>query len=70
MTNAQKQLAFRLKTEGLSLAEIGRQVGCSAPMIGLMVRAGKFRTGLPDEWQPRRGRLTIFDRERILLGLG
>ena len=70
MTNEQKQLAFRLRAERLSLVEIGRQVGCSAPMVGLMVRAGKFRTGLPDDWKPRAGRLTIFDREQILLGLG
>lgn len=70
MTNEQKQLAFRLNAKGLSLVEIGRQVGCTAPMVGLMVRAGKFRTGLPDDWQPRMGRLTILDREKILLGLG
>ena len=70
MTNEQKQLAFRLKSKGMSLVEIGRQVGCSAPMVGLMVRAGKFRSGLPDDWKPRAGRLTIFDREQILLGLG
>lgn len=69
MTNEQKQLAFRLKAQGLSLAEIGRQVGCTGPMVGLMVRAGKFRTGLPDEWKPRAGRLTIRDREQILVGL-
>lgn len=69
MTNEQKLLAFRLRAEGLSLAEIGRQVGCTGPMVGLMVRAGKFRTGLPDEWKPRPGRLTIRDREQILVGL-
>lgn len=69
MTNQQKQLAFRLKAEGLSLAEIGRQVGCTGPMVGLMVRAGKFRTGLPDDWKPRDGRLSIRDREQILVGL-
>jgi IS30 family transposase len=70
MTNEQKQLAFRLEAQGLSLVEIGRQVGCTPPMVGLMVRAGKFRTGLPDDWRPRPGCLTIFDREQILLGLG
>lgn len=70
MTNEQKQLAFRLRAKGLSLVEIGRQVACTGPMVGLMVRAGKFRRGLPDDWKPRVGRLTIFDREQILLGLG
>ena len=36
----------------------------------LMVRAGKFQQGLPDDWSPRPGRLTIGDCEQILLGLG
>jgi IS30 family transposase len=70
LTNEQKQLAFRLKAGGMSLAEIGRQIGCSAPMVGLMVRAGQFQQGLPDDWSPRPSRLTIGDREQILLGLG
>jgi IS30 family transposase len=70
LTNEQKQLAFRLKARGMSLVEIGREIGCSAPMIGLMVRTGKFQQGIPDDWTPRPGRLTIRERERILLGLG
>jgi transposase, IS30 family len=70
LTNEQKQLAFRLKARGLSLVEIGRQIGCSAPMVGLMVREGKFRHGIRDDWTPRPGRLTIAEREKILLGLG
>ena len=69
LTNEQKQLAFRLNAHGMSLVEIGRQVGCSAPMVGLMVR-GQFRQGITDDWAPRRGRLTIQDREQILLGIG
>ena len=69
LTHEQKQLAFRLRAQGYSLAEIGRQVCCSAPMIGLMVRAGKFPHGVPDQWTPRRGCLTVVERERILVGL-
>ena len=68
-TQDQKQLAFRLKAQGLSLKEIARQVGCTAPMVGLMVRDGRFLTGLPDPWQPRPGRLTVLEREQVLLGL-
>ena len=63
-------MAFRLKGQGLSLKEIARQVGCTAPMVDLMVRDGRFLTGLPDTWQPRPGRLTIREREQVLLGLG
>jgi len=69
LTREQKQLAFRLKAKGWSLVDIGREIGCSAPMIGLMVRDKKFRRGVPDNWSPRAGCLTIRDREQILLGL-
>lgn len=69
LTREQKQLAFRLKVKGWSLVDIGREIGCSPPMIGLMVRDRKFRHGIPDTWVPREGCLTIRDREQILLGL-
>jgi transposase, IS30 family len=69
LTNTQKQMAFRLKAQGWSLVDIGRQIGCSAPMVGLMVRDGRFRTGLPDDWSPRAGCLSILEREQILLGV-
>ena len=69
LTQDQKQLAFRLRAQGLSLKAIARQVGCTAPMVGLMVRDGRFLTGLPDPWQPRPGRLTVLEREQVLLGL-
>ena len=62
LTQDQKRMAFRLKAQGLSLKEIARQVGCTAPMVALMVCDGRFLTGLPDTWQPRPGRLTIRER--------
>ena len=69
LTQEQKDMAFRLRAEGLSLVSIARQVGCTAPMIGLMTREGRFLTGLQSEWEPREGRLTVMKREQILLGL-
>ena len=69
LTNEQKQLAFRLRARGWSLVDIGREVGCTAPMIGLMVREGKFRKGVADVWHPRKGCLGIAEREEILIGL-
>ncbi len=69
LTREQKQLALRLRAQGLSLVAIARQVGCSAPMVGLMVRDGRFLSGMPDGWAPRAGRLTVMEREQILLGL-
>lgn len=66
----QKQLAFRLRTQGWRLVDIAREIGCSAPMVGLMVRNGRHRGGHAFGWQPRPGCLTIADREQILLGIG
>lgn len=69
LTNGQKQLALRLCASGLAPAEIARQAGCTASLVVLM-REGSFTSGVADEWSPRLGRLTIGDREAILLGLG
>ena len=69
LTHEQKQLAFRLRARGWRLVDIAREIGCTAPMVGLMVRAGRFTTGVPDEWEPRFGCLSILEREEILVGL-
>ena len=49
--------------------DIAREIGCTAPMVGLMVRDGRFTTGVPDEWEPRPGCLSIAEREEILVGV-
>jgi transposase, IS30 family len=69
LTHEQKQLAFRLHARGWRLVDIAREIGCTAPMVGLMVREGKFTIGIADEWEPRAGCLTIEDREQILVGV-
>ena len=58
LTHEQKQLAFRLRARGWRLVDIAREIGCTAPMVGLMVRDGRFTTGVPDPWQPRPGCLS------------
>ncbi len=40
LTHEQKRLAFRLRARGWPLVDIAREVGCTAPMVGLMVRKG------------------------------
>ena len=70
LTDEQKRLAFSLRASGWRLVDIAREVGCTAPMVGLMVREGKFTQGVPHDWEPRAGCLTITDREQILLGIG
>ncbi len=69
LTHEQKQLAFRLRARDWRLVDIAREVGCTAPMVGLMVRDGRFTSGIPDEWEPRAGCLTVLEREEILVGL-
>lgn len=69
LTHEQKQLAFRLRARGWRLLDIAREIGCTAPMVGLMVRDGRFTTGLPGEWEPRPDYLSIADREEILVGI-
>ncbi len=69
LTHEQKQLAFRLRARGWRLVDIAREIGCTAPMVGLMVREGRYLTGVPDDWEPRSGCLSITEREEILVGI-
>jgi IS30 family transposase len=69
LTMEQRQLARRLSAKGLSLREIGRQVGCSHEIVRSVVRGESKRPVRSDGWQPGPGRLTLADREEISLGL-
>lgn len=69
LSHEQKQLAFRLRARGWRLVDIAREVDCTAAMVGLMVRDGLYTTGLPDDWAPRAGSLSIGEREEILIGV-
>jgi IS30 family transposase len=65
----QRQLALRLRARGLSLREIGPQVGCSYELVRIIVRQPPRRPVRRDGWLPGPGRLTVADREEISLGL-
>ena len=65
----QKRTAFRLKRRGWRLVDIAREIGCTAPMVGLMVRTGRHLDAEPFGWEPRPGCLTIDDREQILISI-
>ena len=69
LTVEQRQLALRLHAGGLSLREIGPQVGCSHQGVALIVRYAPRRPVPRDAWAPGPGRLTLADREEITLGL-
>ena len=69
LTVGQRQLALRLHAGGLSLREIGPQVGCSHQGVALIARYAPRRLVHRDGWVPGPGRLTLADREEITLGL-
>jgi transposase, IS30 family len=70
LTVEQRQSVLRLKAGGLSLREIGRQVGCSHELVRIIARGGpRRRQRIVDSWVPGPGRLTLADREEISLGL-
>jgi IS30 family transposase len=69
LTVEQRQLARRLNARGLSLREVGRQVGCSHEVVRAVVRQDSKRPVRSDPWQPGPNRLTVVDREEISLGL-
>jgi len=69
LTVEQRQLALRLKARGLSLRQIGPQVGCSHQAVALIARQAPRRPVRPDRWVPGPGRLRLCDREEISLGL-
>jgi IS30 family transposase len=70
LSTEQKQMAFRLHAHGWRLIDIAREIGCTAPMVGKMVREHKHIDGHPFGWEPRAGCLSIFEREQIMLGIG
>lgn len=69
LTQSQKSLAFRLHKEGLTQREIARQVCCQSSILSIMFRDKASTAGVPDTWTPRPGRLSIGDREQILMGV-
>jgi transposase, IS30 family len=69
LTVEQRQLARRLSAKGMSLREVGCQVGCSHEVVRSVVRRDSKRAVRADGWRPGPGRLTLADREEISLGL-
>ncbi|WP_285731354.1 helix-turn-helix domain-containing protein, partial [Kocuria sp. NBRC 114282] len=61
--------ALRLHARGWRLVDIAKEIGCSAPMVGVMARSGRHLDAKPLGWKPRQGCLTIDEREQILLGI-
>ena len=69
LTVEQRRLALRLRARGLSLREIGPQVGCVYQTVARIEGRGPRRPVRGDGWAPGPGQLTLADREEITLGL-
>ena len=65
LTVEQRQLALRLHARGMSLREVGPQVGCSQQGVALVVRCAPRRPVPQDVWAPRPGMLTLADRAEL-----
>jgi hypothetical protein len=60
-------MVFRLRGRGFSWEKIARAAGCS--ISGAWTCGRTPRKARPATWAPRPGRLTIGDREEIVIGL-
>ncbi len=69
MTREQKQMARRLRAQGMTLRAVGQQLGYSYEAIRRTVTRVQRRQGMPDDWTPSAGRLRAAEREAILLGI-
>lgn len=69
VSTERKRTAFRLKAKGWRLLDIAREIGCTAAMVGLMVRERRHLDAKPFGWELRSGCLTIDEREEILIGI-
>ena len=67
LTLEQRQMVFRLRGRGFSWEEIARAAGCS--VSGAWACDRTPRQAQPTTWSHRPGRLTIADREEIVIGL-
>ena len=68
LTSEQRALGMRLRARGFSFPAIAKELSCSHPSVQGMVR-GTTRPPRPFPWKPAPGRLSIRDREEILVGL-
>ena len=69
LTADQKRMAFRLQASGLSLRQIGREVGCTGMGVSVVLRDHQQVPARPDRWAPSAWRLQLAEREEISLGL-
>ena len=68
LTVFQGDLARRLRSQGKSLRDIAKEIGCSHSGVDVMLR-GQSRPVKADVWTPRKGALCANEREDISHGI-
>ena len=69
LTVEQKRAIHRLRGRGLSLRQVAREVGCTAPGVVTVLERTPVVPARPDLWRPGPSRLQLAEREEISLGL-
>ena len=69
LTVEQKRAIHRLRGRGLSLRQVAREVGCTAPGVVTVLERTPVVPARPDRWRPGPSRLQLAEREEISLGL-
>lgn len=69
LTVEQKRAVHRLRSRGLSLRAVAREVGCTAPGVVCVLERTPIVPPRPDLWRPGPSRLQMSEREEISLGL-
>ena len=69
LTVEQKRAIHRLRGRGLSLRQVAREVGCTAPGVVTVLERTPVVPARPDLWLPGPSRLQLAEREEISLGL-
>jgi IS30 family transposase len=69
MTFEQRQMALSLRAKGLTLREIGRAIGATSGGVCDVVNGQRLSEGRPFGWTPAPGRLSVADREEIMIGM-
>ena len=68
LTVFQRDLARRLRSQGKSLRDIAKEIGCYHSGVDVMLR-GQPRPVKADVWTPRNGALCANEREDISHGI-
>src|SRR5262249_16930400 len=65
----QRQRVRRLRGEGMTIGDVGREVGCSLRTVMRVMAGTGTREERQSRWCPGARRLSLADREEVSLGL-